>query len=276
MRVETVDAVPHELRVGIIGYGALGSTLSKLIDDLQDSALRVTAVMDRRGIDRPVPVEDIEMLIQRSDVVVEAAGPAALRQHAQTVLGSGRTLVAASVGAFLQEDLWRLLGNDRPGGRLILSTGALGGLDLLRATKLADPSVAVRLKSRTRPRPLIQPWMDRDTTQRLALMGPNDAPVTVYSGQAREAARLFPANLNVAAALAIAIGDPDRVAVDLTADSRAKLTTHQIEITSTLGESTFVIQNTPLDSNPATSAVVPWALLRCLRELARSSTFYFA
>jgi aspartate dehydrogenase len=118
--------------------------------------------------------------------------------------------------------------------------------------------------------------MDRHMSQRLELMGPNDAAVPVFTGQAREAARLFPANLNVAAALAIVVGDPDRIAVELTADSRAKLTRHQIEITSTLGESMFVIQNTPLDSNPATSAVVPWALLRCLRELAGSGTFHFA
>lgn len=262
------------LRIGVIGHGALGSALTNLIARPENAVLAITAVMDLGGVDRPEPVGDIDTLLQRSEVVVEAAGPGALRAHARTVLASGRTLVAASVGAFLQEDLWGLLTDDRSGGQLILSTGALGGMDLIRASGLADPAATVSLNSRKRPRSLVQYWMDRALVQRLEELGPEDDAVPVFIGQAREAARLFPANLNVAGALAIAVGDPDRVSVELTADPRAELTTHHIELKSTLGRGAFVIQNQPLKTNPATSGVVPWAILRCLRDLATSGYSY--
>ena len=269
------DSASSILRIGVIGHGALGSTLTDLVARPENVGLRITAVMDHGGVDRPEPVDEIDTLLQRSDVVVEAAGPGALRAHAGNILASGRTLVAASVGAFLQDDLWAILEDDQPRGKLILSTGALGGMDLIRASSLADPAAKIRLNSRKRPQSLVQPWMDADMVKRLE-MGPEDEAFPVFVGQAREAARLFPANLNVAGALAIALGDPDRVSVQLTADPRAVLTTHHIELESTLGRGTFVIQNHPLEKNPATSGVVPWAILRCLRELASSSSYRFA
>jgi aspartate dehydrogenase len=264
------------LTVGVIGHGALGSALTALIAERAQAYLRVGAVLDLRSELRPEPVADIETLLERCDVVVEAAGARALQDHTSTILASGRTLVACSIGAFLQPGLWSQLVSGTSQGRIILSTGALGGLDLLRAAALADPAVTVKLATRKRPGSLLQPWMGSAETSRLQGLGVNDPDVTVFAGQAREAARLFPANLNVAAALALAIGDPERVAVQLTADPRAELTTHHIEIESSLGSSSFHLRNRPLETNPATSAVVPWAVLRCLRDLASSNPFRFA
>lgn len=271
-----VEPRPKVLTVGLIGHGALGSALTQLIGGPRFPELRLGGVLALNSPDRPEPVQDIDSLLQRCDVVVEAAGPSALLDYTDTILAAGRTLVACSVGAFLHDDLWTLLTSTAPTGRLILSTGALGGLDLIRAAALADPAVTVLLNTRKRPRSLIQPWMDEDTTQRLQRLAGLDTPIEVFSGRAREAARLFPANLNVAAALALAIGDPDRVAVELTADPQADRTIHHIEMESSLGRSSFLIQNQPLDANPATSAVVPWAVLRCLRDLAASNSHHFA
>jgi aspartate dehydrogenase len=270
------DAEPlrESLDVGLIGYGALGSSLARLVCDQPN--LRLGGVLALNCPDHPQAADDIETLIQRSDVIVEAAGPSALQAYASTILESGRTLIACSVGAFLQEGLWRLLTESPPTGRLILSTGALGGLDMARAVGLADAATTIALRTSKKPRALVQPWMDDAMVTRLQRLGADDAPVEVFSGQARDAARLFPANLNVAAALALAIGDPDRVSVTLSADPRAVRTTHHIDMESSLGVSSFAIQNRPMDTNPATSAVVPWAVLRCLRDLAASNSFHFA
>jgi aspartate dehydrogenase len=264
------------LRVGVIGYGALGASLTELVARPENRGIEIVGVLDLPGVDRPHPVDDIDALIDLSDVIVEAAGPGALRAHARAVLAAGRTLVAASVGAFLQEDLWDLLSDQGSPGSLILSTGALGGMDLIRASGLADPAAKVTLTSRKRPRSLIQQWMEPELVQRLEDLGAEDDSISVFVGDAREAPRLFPANLNVAGALAIAVGEPTRVAVELIADPRADLTTHHIHVESALGRGDFVIQNHPLERNPATSGVTPWALLRCLRELSPDTVYRFA
>ena len=57
-------------------------------------------------------------------------------------------------------------------------------------------------------------------------------PLKIFSGTAREAAKGFPANLNVAVALSLAGIGPDRTMVEIWADPMVTRNTHRIEVDS--------------------------------------------
>jgi aspartate dehydrogenase len=268
------SGMPAPGSVGIVGYGAVGSAVGAALLQGRVPGAHLAGVLVSTRTTGSLTVTDLPALVSRCEIVVEAAGVDALRSVAPVILGAGRTLLAVSVGGFLAEDLWPLLGHNGP-GRLVLSTGAIGGLDLVRAARLADPSTRVSLVSRKRPLALVQPWMSQAQRTGLLDMGEQHHPQSIFLGSAVEAARLFPANLNVAAALAIAVGDVSAVVVELIADPSAARTVHDVEVNSTLGEYRFTIANRPSPDNPATSAVVPWSVLRCLGDLAPTGAAMF-
>jgi aspartate dehydrogenase len=106
--------------------------------------------------------------------------------------------------------------------------------------------------------------MDVETHERVRT---TDAPLEIFRGSARDAARFFPRSLNVAATVAFAVDDFDVVEVSLVADPSAELTTHVIEAEGPTGRYRFEIANRPSPENPRTSGVVPHAVLRSLSVL---------
>ena len=270
-----VDVTKIDKSVGLIGYGAVGAVVGRSLLAGDIAGMSLTGVFDPAGkAPAHLLVPGLSELIAGADVIVEAAGPVALRSVVRPVLDAGRTLVALSLGAFLSEDLYPVLGEAKS-GTLILSTGALGGIDMVRAVGLTGSAVTVRLTSRKKPRSLIQPWMTADHQQRLTELRGSDPAELIFSGTPMDAVRLFPANLNVAAALAIAVGDPDAVTVLLIADPATELTTHEVLVESDFGTSSFTISNRPDPGNPGTSAITPWSVIRCLHDLSpRADTRY--
>lgn len=257
------------LRVGLLGHGAIGSNVAEALRRGVVPGAVLGGVLTRRRSTAPAAVRDLPDLLASADVVVEAAGQRALREHGPAVLAAGRDLLAVSVGALADEAFFREL--TRPAGarsgRLLICPGALGGLDVVRAAALAGPPASVRLTSSKAPASLVQPWMDERTAERLRSLRPGDDPVTVFDGDAREAAARFPRNANVAATLALAAGDRTAVRVRLIAAPGIRLTRHVVEFTGPLGEYRFELANLPDPGNPATSGLVAPAVLRSLADL---------
>jgi aspartate dehydrogenase len=92
-------------------------------------------------------------------------------------------------------------------------------------------------------------------------------PLTIKSGGAREIASAFPRSANVAASVALAVGDWERVEAVVVADPGVERTTHLIEAEGTAVRYRVEIDNLPSAENPTTSAVVPYAVLRAIADL---------
>ncbi|EOD11111.1 hypothetical protein EMIHUDRAFT_214930 [Emiliania huxleyi CCMP1516] len=105
---------PTQVRVALAGLGAIG--------------LPVAEVLLANGI----PGLSLAALHELADVVVEVLPPDQFMAVAEPTLGAGKTLVALSVTQLLAQPQLQDLARDR-GGRLIVPTGALCGLDALRA-----------------------------------------------------------------------------------------------------------------------------------------------
>jgi aspartate dehydrogenase len=97
---------------------------------------------------------------------------------------------------------------------------------------------------------------------------PDDRAVTVFEGSAREAAVGFPANVNVAVALALAGLGADRTEVVIHSDPSARYNQQRIEAEGDEAILDLRIQTKPSPANPRTSYLAAASAVASLREIA--------
>lgn len=259
---------PHS-RIGLIGYGAIGRAVANALHERRP-ALAIALLTRSEVTALPSNVARVAGVAElvRADVslVVEAAGHAALASLVPPVLEAGIDVIAVSAGSLLSRQDGATLAQyltrtaRQSGANLTVPGGAIGGLDYVRA--VADqPGLAVTYTSRKPP----AAWLDELARRR---MSPADVtePIVLFDGAVEDAARLYPQNLNVAATLALACGDPERVTVRVLIDPAVSANTHEIAIDSAAGRARFEFANAPSPTNPKTSAVTALSVLRAIEE----------
>jgi aspartate dehydrogenase len=258
------------LSVAIAGFGAIGKIVAGRLDrGIEGLALAAVSARDvaraeaaMAGLLRPVPVVPLAQLWEHADVVVECAPAAVLRGLAEPALVHGRTLMVLSCGALLDNfdlvDLAR-----RNGGRILVPSGALLGLDAVIAA--AEGGIAsVNMITRKPPQGLSgAPYLVAHDVDITGLAKPR----RVFSGTAREAARGFPANVNVAAALALAGIGPDRTTVEIWADPTVTRNVHRIEVEAAAARLSMQVENVPSDDNPRTGRLTALSVVAALKKL---------
>ncbi|MEV0119506.1 aspartate dehydrogenase domain-containing protein [Streptomyces sp. NPDC050844] len=253
-------------KVGIVGWGAIGRVVGTALAEQRVPGAELTCLVDNRplGESAPAPQVSFDEAMERCDLVVEAAGQGVVREWGERVLASGTDLLVASTGALTDDDLAKRLLAAGP-GRVYFTGGAVGGLDLLQAVRSLGPLDEVALTTTKLPSTLEQPWMDEELLSRMRTA---TGPVEVMSGTARDVPVKFPKSTNVAASVALAVGDLDAVRVRVVADPGAHHTRHVVEASGPHGAYRFEVAHLPDPGNPATSQVVPYAVLRSLAALA--------
>jgi aspartate dehydrogenase len=249
-------------RVGIIGAGAIGSAVAERLVAGAVPAARLAGVLVRSRRPPSVTPQQAcatleELLGMHPGVVVEAAGQAAVSDYGEAVLSAGADLVCVSVGALSDDVLLRRMERvaGERGTRLVLVSGAVGGLDVLRAAAEADiASVSVVQRKPAR-----------------ALLGEDEAralgtAVRVFAGSAREAVARFPATTNVMAAIALCGIGFDRTAVEVIADPDLETNHITLAVAAATGTIRVELQNAP-STNPRTSALAAMSVVAALREL---------
>jgi len=259
---------PLEVAVG--GLGAVGQAVARQLDrGIPGLHLAAVSASNKEraasivgGFSAPVPILELGELAQAADVVVECAPADLLPVIAEPTLRASKTLIVISVGALLSQP--RLIDLAAAhGGRIIVPSGALLGLDAVTAA--AEGTIhSVRMITRKPVRGLMgAPYLVEHGIEIEGLSEPRK----LFEGSAREAARGFPANLNVAAALALAGIGPDRTQVEIWADPEASRNIHQIEVKSDSADFTMRIENIPSDENPRTGRVTALSVIAALRRL---------
>ena len=259
------------LTVAIAGLGAIGLPLARRLDAGAEG-LRLVAVSARDAAkaeaalsgfrDKPalLPLAELPGV---AEVIVEAMPAAAFDDVAGPAIAAGRIFVPASVGALLSRP--RLLEQAKQSGaRILVPTGALLGLDAVRAAA-EGPVESVVLETRKPPAGLVgAPYL---VQQGIDLSGLTE-PRRVFAGNAAEAAKGFPANVNVAAALALAGIGPERTQVEIWADPTSSRNTHTIRVEAEAARFTMQIEGVPSPENPRTGRLTPLSILACLKGLA--------
>jgi aspartate dehydrogenase len=254
-----------DLRVAIAGYGAIGRTIGNaLLAGIPGVTLTAIGVRDPAATAPPGPgvqVVAADALAPLADIIIECAPAAALPVIGAAALKAGRTLMVLSCGALLRHPELEALARAH-GGRILVPTGALLGLDAVLAA--AEGVIhSVRMITRKPPGGLEgAPHLVRNGIDVSGLV----APLLVFSGTAREAAIGFPANVNVAAALSLAGIGADRTTIDIWADPGVTRNIHRIELDSDSARFEMQIENIPSD-NPRTGRITAQSVIAMLRKM---------
>ena len=207
------------------------------------------------------PIVPVPELRDHADVIIECAPAAALPSIAVPALEKGRTLVVLSCGALLDNEHLVELARDK-GGRILVPTGALLGLDAVLAA--AEGKIAtVTMTTRKPPGGLAgAPFLVSRGIDVAAIT----EPTLIFEGSATEAARGFPANVNVAVALSLAGIGPDRTRIAIWADPTIRRNTHLIEVDSDAASFSMKIEGVP-SANPRTGKMTAQSVVALLRKL---------
>jgi aspartate dehydrogenase len=238
--------------VGIIGCGAIGTLIAEAVEQklvacdeliLYDHDKKKAEKL-KSSLRFPVTVVASldEMLRLKPKVIVEAASQQAAREYVSRILVEDVDLIVMSSGA--------LLGLNVQSSKLHVPSGAIGGLDALSSAALAGINEVV-LTSRKNPK---------------AFDLNNKEPKVVYEGDAEEAARLYPREMNVAATLALTV-KPAKVRVQMVSDPAVQRNTHEFRVKWRFGEMFLRFANDPHPENPRTSALAAWSAIKLLQSL---------
>lgn len=256
----------------LIGFGAIGRSVYQRV--LGHAGVRIThivvteakvaALQDELGsgvtVTHQVPVN--------TALVLECAGHTALTAHVLPALQRGTECAVLSIGALSEPGLPEQLqaAAEQGGTQLHLLAGAIGGIDAIAAARQAGLD-SVTYIGRKPP----AGWRGSPAEQLVNLDALTE-PTVILEASAREAARLYPKNANVAATLSLAGLGLDQTRVRLIADPGVTDNIHEFEAKGAFGEMHVRMRGKPLADNPKTSALTVLSAVRFLLNRTASVT----
>ena len=260
-----------QVKLGIAGLGAIGMAVARAVDAGRVPGIDLVAVSARdrakaqrttAGFKSVPPIVGLAELAEAADVVVECLPTSQFAAVAGPAVERGRIFMPLSVGALI--DHMDLVERARAtGARIVVPTGALLGLDAVRAA--AEGRIA-SVKIVTRKPPMGLAGAPLLVERGIDLEGLKE-PLKIFEGSAREAIAGFPANVNVAVALSLAGIGPDATRAEIWADPEVTRNTHTIVVRSDSSDLTMTIENIPSEENPRTGKITALSVLAALRRL---------
>lgn len=259
-----IDRRVSGARVVLLGFGAINQRVLALLR-ARASAVEIVGVIRRKGegagsirtVADGIPLigDAADLAKVGADVILEAASREAVREWGAVGLSVARRFVVSSSSAFADDLLLKELRQTAAhhGSRLVLSPGAIAGIDAL--------SAASRLSLREVRHRIVKPpsgWGsaldERERTRGGASI--------LFSGSARECAERYPLNANVTVVSALSGIGLDATRVELVSDPQAVANRHEIHASGEFGSLAVTVENRPLQANPKSSELAALALVR--------------
>ena len=183
-----------------------------------------------------------DLITSNSQIIIEAASQDAVKNHIPTLLKAKKDIITLSVGAYLDLNLYKkilLICENPKNGNLYIPSGALPSVDSIKAASLSNLD-KVELTTRKPPAALIDaPGFERYSYSEL------NSEEIIFSGNAVEAVKLFPKNINIAATLSLSGIGPERTKVIIIADPTITRNIHTVEVIGSFGSLKTEIINEP-------------------------------
>lgn len=259
-----------QLKVGIAGFGTIGKVIGNALNQ-GIPGLQLTAItsgnLDKvrqniAGYSQPIAIVNADELVNQVDIVIECAPTAAFMSIALPTLRQGKTLITVSGAAILQHPNIVDVAKEH-GGQIVLATGALLGLDAVRAAALGE-IYSVNMVTRKPPTSLTKAKYVIENNIDLSNL---TEPLRLFKGSAREGAEQFPSNVNVAAALGLAGIGADKTQLEIWADPSKVRNTHNIKVDACSAAFELTIENVPTVENPGTGRITALSVLAALKSL---------
>ncbi|HCQ70709.1 MAG: aspartate dehydrogenase [Alphaproteobacteria bacterium] len=255
----------QQKKVGVIGVGAIGGAVCKALQGGIDG-------FTLHGVSDPALKQDFNVpnltqddLIAQCDLIVEALPPSAAQDLARKCLAARRDMIMISACALLTAP--DILDQARVSeSRIIVPSGALTGIDGVSSMKnlgIISASIASTKK------PLAYAGAPYITDNNIDLDNITEK-TQIFAGNALEAAKGFPANLNVAATLSLAGIGAENTGVEIWADPDIAGNCHEITVKGEFSTMTARVENTPDPQNPKSSMLAAQSIIATLRNASAS------
>lgn len=267
-----IHTMRNTIKVGIAGCGTIGRRVATELDQNRIPGACLSGISSRNleraknfasSLNNPPSVSSIADMVPLVDIVIEAAPSSAMDEIATATLSAGKSLMAMSGGALLdRHDLFDLAKTH--GGTIYVPSGAIAGLDGITSAA-AGRVDSVTMITRKPPGGLRgSPGIERSSIDLDSVAD----PVVVYEGPVREAYKLFPANVNVSAAVSMAGIGPDKTTIRIYADPTVTRNTHEVVIEGEFGRLSLKIENVPSEENPRTGLLSALSAIATLKKIA--------
>ncbi|MFH1847293.1 MAG: aspartate dehydrogenase [Candidatus Omnitrophota bacterium] len=258
------------IKLGLIGCGAIGSTLLKyareklsmhitrmIIFDCDENKSKVLADKNRQV----VIADSMEKVFDAADLIIEAASPKIVPEFFEEALSKTKDIMIMSIGGLLGREA--SLGKaEEKGIKVILPSGAIAGIDGLKAAKVAGLEEVTITTSKPPGSIKGAPYLEEKGIN----VDEISEKTVIFEGSAFEAVKGFPKNINVSALLSIAGIGAEKTKVRIVVSPEYTRNTHEIKIKSKAGTITVRTENVPFPDNPKTSYLAALAAITSLES----------
>lgn len=255
------------IKIGIAGVGAIGGALARALtseEGIDGYVLDCMSDPDEKP-DFDVPNVDFDTLMTRCDLAVECLPASIVPTLAKAAFQSNTDIIFISAAALILYP--QIIDNHKTSqSRVYIPSGALCGLDGVRAMK--ELGIRSAIISSTKP-PLGFGGAPYIIENDISLTDIKEKTL-LFEGNAFEASKGFPANVNVAATLSFAGIGAEDTRVEIWADPQATSNTHEITIRSEYSTLTSRIENMPDPMNPKSSILAAQSIVATLRNMSNA------
>ena len=263
------------MRLAIIGCGSIGGELAEAADEMAE--VKRIYLTDQRGLaaealasrlKKAVAVRTIEPELYHCDLVIEAASQSAAREIIPKIVGRGVDIMIMSVSALADDDYRKNVYDTarHTGARILVPSGAVCGTDGLSSACVGRIDSVV-LTTTKNPESLIGvPYLEEHSIDITKI----DKPTMIYEGTAREAVKLFPKNVNVAATVSLMGIGFDETKVRIVLDPATRSNSHELVVKGEFGEIVSKTSNVPYPSNQSTSHLAALSAISALKRMIRN------
>lgn len=258
-------------KVSIIGCGAIGTEVALALRERFNQYAKLVCVCEidadrkkkfERSLKSDIPSLSLIECVEKCDLVIECASAAVVPDVLRQAILLKRDCMIMSVGGIYDDA--RLLDEVRAKGiRLYVPSGAIGGVDLLKAGNIGK-IYSVEITTR-KPIEALRgaPYIENSNFDLDSILGEK----IVFEGKAMDAIKGFPQNVNVAATLSLVGIGPERTRVRIATSRVLKKNVHEIAIEGEFGRATFFIENEPSRKNPKTSQLAAFSAIATLEKI---------
>jgi aspartate dehydrogenase len=264
------------LKIGFIGCGAIGSRLAKsvkydlkkhcIISGLYDLAPeKPQSLITSLKLKPSLIKKSLEDLIGSCDFVVEAIASQETTEIIQKVIRAKKGIMIMSVGKVLL--IPRVLAlAERNHTPVLMPSGAIGGLDIIKSIGAKNIS-KITLTTSKPPSSLSQ---SDYLTKKHIILSKVKKETIIFDGTVQESITLFPRNINVAAALALASQVKNKIRIRIKTSPKFTLNSHEIEVCGSFGRLMLRTDNVACPDNPKTSYLAVLSAIQTLKQFFHS------
>lgn len=259
------------IKAGIIGCGTIGGVIADAIVHRFSDAVKLVGICDvdekkaRNLLERlkiNAGILSRSDLIQRCDLIIEAASGSISYEIARETLEAGKDVMVMSTGGLLgKSDIFKLA--EEKDAKIYLPSGAICGLDGVKSAMMADVK-SVTLTTRKPPAGLEgAPYI---VEKKIDLKSIKEEAV-IFEGTALDAVKGFPKNVNVSATLSLCGLGAKETRVRIVTSPEYKSNSHEIEVEGDFGKLKAVTENVPMPDNPKTSYLAALSAIASLKNI---------